>query len=282
MMMMTDEEIEMALLLKAVQLKYGYDFTNYAQASLTRRIRKNLKEENLGRAGELILKILDDPDCFKRFLANLSVNVTEMFRNPAFYLALRTAIAPYLKTYPFLKIWSAGTATGLEAYSLAVLLTEEGLYDNAVIYATDFDEDSLAEARKGIYAASMIKKSTVNYQHSGGKESFGKYFRADYNAVIFRSSLKKNIVFANHNLVCDGVFGEMNLILCRNVLIYFNRALKNKVLKKFYDSLLNNGFLCLGGRETIEFSSVSSDFVTIDKERKIYQKRPGGVAKEKQ
>ena len=270
---MTDEEIEIAVLLEAVRLKYGYDFSNYAKASLTRRIRKNLDASGVKRIVEMIPKILDDKLFFQWFLDNLSVNVTEMFRNPLFYRTLRESVIPYLKTYPFIKVWSAGTATGQESYSLAILLKEEGLLDNATIFATDFNKEVLETARQGIYPAEMMKESTKNYQKSGGRESFAGYFHADYDSVIFNGALKKNMVFANHNLVTDAVFGEMNLILCRNVLIYFDKALQDRVLKLFYDSLRDNGFLCLGPKETIDFSSISDHFILVDKTGKIYQKK---------
>ena len=276
---MTDEEIEIALLLKAIHLKYGYDFSDYAKASLTRRIKKNLQETGAGRIVEMIPKIIDDPEYFRYFLANMSVNVTQMFRDPLFYGAVRDKVVPYLKTYPFIKVWSAGTSTGQEGYSLAIMLEEEGLYDHSTIYATDFDDDVLAVARKGIYSVSMMKESTRNYQKGGGRQSFARYFRADYDSVIFKSSLKQNIVFANHNLVTDGVFGEMNLIFCRNVLIYFNKELQDRVLQLFYDSLRNNGFLCLGEKETIDFSPLANAFTPIDRKRKIYQKKQRAPAK---
>lgn len=270
---MTDEDIEIALLLKAIHLKYGYDFSDYAGASLTRRIKKNFNESGVERIMDMIPRVLDDPVYFRDFLANLSVNVTEMFRNPLFYKAVRENVLPYLKTYPFVKAWSAGVSTGQEGYSLAILLKEEGLYDHSTIYATDFDDNVLAVARKGIYSASIIKESTRNYQKGGGSESFARYFHADYDSVIFNSALKRNLVFANHNLVTDGVFGEMNLIFCRNVLIYFNKSLQDRVLRLFYNSLKNNGFLCLGERETIEFSPLSGYFTPVDKKRRIYQKK---------
>ena len=276
---MTDEEIEIALLLKAIHLKYGYDFSDYAKASLTRRIKKNLQETGAGRIVEMIPKIIDDPEYFRYFLANMSVNVTQMFRDPLFYGAVREKVVPYLKTYPFIKVWSAGTSTGQEGYSLAIMLEEEGVYDHSTIYATDFDDDVLAVARKGIYSAAMMKESTRNYQKGGGRQSFARYFRADYDSVIFKSSLKQNIVFANHNLVTDGVFGEMNLIFCRNVLIYFNKELQDRVLQLFYDSLRNNGFLCLGEKETIDFSPLANAFTPIDRKRKIYQKKQRVPAK---
>ena len=270
---MENEEIEIKVLLEAVKLKYGYDFSGYADASLARRIKKSMEEANYKNISELIPHILYNKDDFHSFFLNLSVNVTEMFRDPLFFLALREKVIPYLKTFPFIKIWSAGSSTGEEVYSLAILLKEEGLYDKTMIYATDFNDVVLDLAKKGIYSIDNIKKHTLNYQKSGGKTSFGNYYHADYDLAIFDKSLKENIVFANHNLVTDEIFGEMNLILCRNVLIYFNMELQDRVFTLFKDSLRTNGILALGSRETIEFSSIAKDFVPMVKERKIYQKK---------
>ncbi|MBF0574006.1 MAG: hypothetical protein HQK69_09645, partial [Desulfamplus sp.] len=217
--------------------------------------------------------IIHDIDFFNLFLRSISVNVTEMFRDPHFFLSIRNTVIPYLRTYPFIKIWAAGVSTGEEIYSLAILLKEEGISDNFVLYATDFNDSALEIAQKGIYPASDMKLNTANYQHSGGKESFAGYFHADYNSVIFDSSLRKNIVFANHNLVSDGVFGEMNMIVCRNVLIYFNRKLQNSVLELFSKSLRINGFLCLGTKESLEFSSSASLYEPIDKTARIFKKK---------
>lgn len=269
------EEVEIDLVIEAILKCYGYDFRDYARASLGRRIRKGLEEAKLTRISELIPHIVHDKDFFKRFVRNLSIHVTEMFRDPLFFKTLREKVIPYLETFPFVKIWSAGIATGEEVYSLAILLKEEGLYDRARIYATDFSDAVLEKAEKGIYEAELIKKSTRNYQKSGGKGSFGNYYYADYDSAIFDRSLRENIVFANHNIVTDGVFGEMHMILCRNVLIYFNSELQNRVLHLFSDSLRGNGFLCLGSKETIEFSDVKNDFRTFVKGQKIYQKTIG-------
>ncbi|OQY12575.1 MAG: chemotaxis protein CheR [Desulfobacteraceae bacterium 4572_19] len=270
---MDNEEIEVKVLIDAVKLKYGYDFSDYADASLTRRVKKSMDEASLTKVSELIPHILYDKDFFHAFFLNLSVNVTEMFRDPLFFLALREKVIPYLKTFPFVKIWSAGSSTGEEVYSLAILLKEEGLYEKSMIYATDFNDVVLDIAKKGIYSIDSIKKNTLNYQKSGGKTSFGNYYHADYDLAIFDKALKENIVFANHNLVTDEMFGEMNLILCRNVLIYFNMDLQDRVFTLFKNSLRPNGFLALGSRETIEFSTIASEFVPTVKERKIYQKK---------
>ncbi|MBF0203258.1 MAG: protein-glutamate O-methyltransferase CheR [Desulfamplus sp.] len=227
------EDIEIKLVLEAVRLRYGYDFTNYAYASMKRRLKKTLEESSMKRFSDMIPMLIQDKNFFRLFLKNISVNVTEMFRDPHFFLSIRQQVVPYLKTYPFIKIWSAGVSTGEEVYSLAILLREEGIYDNCIIYATDFNDNVLETARNGIYPEKDMQLNTSNYQKAGGKESFASYYHADYNSVIFDNSLKKNIVFANHNLVSDGVFGEMNMILCRNVIIYFNRTLQNNVLKLF-------------------------------------------------
>lgn len=270
---MDNEELEINLLLETMRQRYGYDFRGYARASLTRRIHKGLEETEFNRISELIPEIIYNKEFFKKFVRYLSIHVTEMFRDPLFFKALREIVVPYLQTFPFIKIWSAGVSTGEEVYSLAILLKEEGLYDKSRIYATDFSDVVLEKAKKGIYPAELIKKSTRNYQTSGGRKSFGNYYYAEYDSAIFDRSLQENIVFANHNIVTDSVFGEMNLILCRNVLIYFDTKLQNRVLQLFFDSLRPNGFLCLGSKETIEFSEVKDHFVHIKKGQKIYQKK---------
>ncbi len=265
------EDIEIKILLEAVRLRHGYDFRQYAAASLARRIRKCLSDSGLSRISDMIPLIIHDKDFFQGFLHNLSVNVTQMFRDPNFFLTLRRKIVPYLDTFPFIKIWSVGVASGEEVYSLAIILKEEGVYKKALIYATDFNDTVLNRAQKGIYSADSIQTSTVNYQKAGGKTSFAEYYHADYDSVILDRSLKKNIVFANHNLATDSVFGEMNLILCRNVLIYFNKDLQDRVLELLRASLRPHGFLCLGTRESVEFSRVAHDFEPVDKTQRIFQ-----------
>ncbi len=270
---MDNEDIEIKLILEAVRLKHGYDFTNYAYSSMKRRLNKIMLDNGFTKLTQMIPLIIHENDFFKLFLHSLSVNVTEMFRDPSFFLSIRERLIPYLKTYPFIKIWAAGISTGEEIYSLAIILKEEGLCDNFIIYATDFNDNVLDIAKKGIYSAADMRVGTTNYQKAGGKESFASYYYADYNSAIFDSSLKKNIVFANHNLVTDGVFGEMNMIICRNVLIYFNKRLQDHVLELFSKSLRINGFLCLGSKESLEFSTSASLYEPFDKTARIFKKR---------
>jgi len=265
--------IEIDLILEAIYQKYGYDFRNYSKAHVKRRLLNRLVASKLKSISEMQHKVLHEPGFFEQILRDLSINVTEMFRDPGFYLALRSEVIPLLKTYPYLKIWHAGCSTGEEVYSFAILLKEEGLYDRVQIYATDFNTNVLDIAKKGIYPINRIKDFTANYQQAGGKQSFSDYYMADYNSVIFDQSLKKNVVFAEHNLVTDSVFAEVNVIICRNVLIYFNRDLQNKVFNLFADSLINGGFLCLGSKETLQFSTQADAFETVNPHEKLYKKR---------
>ncbi len=267
------EEIEIDLLIDAIFRRYGYDFHQYARASLKRRIWGGFEHSGMEYISQMISKILYDPEFFNLFFIHLSVNVTEMFRNPEFYLSLKKNIVPYLKTYPFVKIWVAGCATGEEVYSLAILLKEVEFYDKCLIYATDFNDEVLEKAKEGIYSIEHIKEYTSNYHSAGGTRSFGEYFHSDHANVIFDRKLKENIVFASHNLVTDDSFGEMNLVLCRNVLIYFTRELQNRVFRLFEKSLCHNGFLCLGRSETLKLSVVANQFHTIDEHEKIFQKK---------
>jgi len=264
--------IELKLLVDAIFLKYGYDFRNYGQAHLKRRILHRQAIEGIGSITEMTRQVIYDQDFFDRLLLDMSINVTEMFRDPSFYLALREYVIPKLKTYPFLKIWHAGCASGEEVYSMAILLKEEGMYDKVQLYATDFNQIILKKAREGIYPVNLIKDYTNNYQKAGGKNSFADYYSASYDSVLIKADLKKNIVFADHNLVLDGVFGEMNMIICRNVLIYFNSKLQEHVTKLFLDSLVHGGFLGLGSKESLRFSKYSQHFKEVVKNEKIYQK----------
>lgn len=267
------EEIEIDALLEVIRLRYGHDFRQYSKASLGRRIRLCQKESGCNNIAEMIPHIIHKPEFFSKFFQSLTVNVTEMFRDPKFFLALREKVIPYLKTFPYVKVWCAGISTGEEVYSLSILLKEEGLYDDKlVIYATDFNDSVLATAQRGIYPVEDIRKSTKRYQEAGGLSSFSNYYRADYDSAIFDKSLRDNIVFANHNIVTDSVFGEMNLILCRNVLIYFDRTLQDKAYKLFHNSLGKNGFLCLGNKESIKFSNIVDKYKEIEERQKIYQK----------
>jgi chemotaxis protein methyltransferase CheR len=267
-----NQNIELQLLLQAIYLKYGYDFRNYAKASVRRRVEHFMKKENLTNFAEAQHKTLYEVSFFERLLLELSVNVTEMFRDPNFYRSFRQNVVPFLKKQPFLKIWHAGCASGEEVYSMAILLKEEGLYNKSQIYATDMNQVILNQAKEGIYLINRLKLYTENYQKSGGKESFSDYYIAHYDHVVMNKSLKENILFSDHNLATDGVFGEMHVIFCRNVLIYFNRDLQNRALGLFNDSLINHGILCLGSKESIRFSEHSNIFVDVDKDEKIYAK----------
>ena len=267
-----NENIEIELLLEAIFQKYGYDFRQYARASIKRRIMHRLAVTKLKSISEMLEKVLYDVNFFETLLLDLSVNVTEMFRDPLFFKVLRKEVIPVLKTYPFLKIWHAGCATGEEVYSFAIILKEEGLYDKAQIYATDFNEVILHKAKQGVISLDQIKQYTMNYQKAGGKESFANYYTAKYNSVLIDQSLKKNIVFSDHNLATDGVFGEMNLIMCRNTLIYFQKELQNRAIGLFKESLCHLGFLCLGTKESLMFSEYEKDFEPVEKKVKIFRR----------
>lgn len=266
------ETIEIELLIEAIFKKYGYDFRNYSKASLKRRFRNKLTLSGLENFSAMQYKILYDKKFFESVLLDLTVNVTEMFRDPSFYCALREKVIPVLKTYPFIKIWHAGCATGEEVYSMAILLEEENLLSSAMLYATDIDDKVLKIARDGIYPIDRIKEYTKNYQKVNGNSAFSDYYTAKYNAAIMNNSLKKNIVFSQHNLVTDGIFGEMHLIICRNVLIYFDKELQNRVLQLFHDSLIRKGILCLGSKESIRFSKVKDAFTEYDGKEKIFKR----------
>ncbi len=266
------ETIELDLLLEGIHRRWGYDFRSYARASLKRRITKCMEDVGLDHLSEMVPRVLHDKAFFDAFLKNLSVTITEMFRDPTFYRALRKHLVDHLKTYPFIKIWHAGCATGEEAYSMAILLQEEGLLDRATIYATDYNDQALDRAKGGMYALEKIQQYTANYVASGGTQSFSDYYRARYGSAKMDPALTERITFSHHNLVTDGVFGEMNVVICRNVLIYFDKTLQNRTLALFADSLCRRGFLCLGSKETLEFSSVSNSFESVAKKEKIYRK----------
>jgi len=266
-------QLEMELLLEALVRQYGYDFRNYNKAHIKRRLIFRMQQLGLKSLSELQHQILHHSNILATILKDLSINVTEMYRDPSFYLSLRKEVIPLLRTYPYLRIWHAGCATGEEVYSFAILLKEEGLYERSQIYATDFNTEVLETAKKGIYPVSKIKEYTFNYQAAGGKNSFSDYYTARYDAVRFDPELRKNIVFANHNLVTDSVFAETHLIICRNVLIYFDRSLQNKVLNLFNDSLIMGGFLGLGSKENIMFSTVQDYFLILNPNEKIFQKK---------
>ena len=266
------EKIEIELVLRAVSDSSGYDLSNYAKASLRRRLHDFRIEEGLDNLSEIIPLIIHDEKALKKLIYKISVTVTEMFRDPHVFKVLREDVLSYLKTYPFVRIWVAGCSTGEEVYSLAVMLAEEGLYDKCQIYATDLNDAALSMAREGIYSGESVKNYSVNYRKSGGKNTLTEYFYSKYDSVIISRDLKKNITFAKHNLVTDSAFNEMNLIMCRNVMIYFNQILQNRVLKLFRDSLYINGFLCLGVRESISLSNMESNFTKVNSRDNIYKR----------
>jgi chemotaxis protein methyltransferase CheR len=265
--------MEIALLLEAVYQKYGYDFRNYSEAHIKRRIRNRMALSGLEDVSQIQSRVLNDEAFAYTFLQDLSITVTQMFRDPCFYKSVRENVIPLLRTYPFIKIWHAGCATGAEAYSMAIILQEEGLYDRTTIYATDFNQQALNRGKEGIFANSLMKEYTANYQLSGGKESFSDYYTSNYDNVIMNQSLKKNIVWANHNLVTDSVFAEVHMILCRNVLIYFDAVLQNKVQKLFHSSLINGGILCLGSKESLRFTDFNESYQELDKKQRIFKKK---------
>lgn len=265
-------DLEMDLLFQAIFQKYGYDFKNYSKAHLKRRIIHRLKLSGLNTISELQNKVLWEKDFYRILLQDLSINVTEMFRDPSFYQVFRETILPVLSTYAHIKVWHAGCATGEEVYSLAIILKEENLLDRSRIYATDFNKNVLELAKQGIYKKQDMELYSKNYLESGGKGQLSDYYNSKYGSVMFDKSLTKNVVFADHNLVTDGVFAEVNLVFCRNVLIYFDKLLQNKVLNLFYNSLAKNGYLCLGTKESIRFTELENSFSVIDKKNKIYKK----------
>lgn len=278
--MMHDQEaiyenlnIEIKLFLEAIYLKYGYDFRDYSQAHLKRRILHRLMLSGVNSISEMQYKLLHDPEFMKEILTDFSINVTEMFRDPKFYLAMRQEIVPVLKTYPFIKIWHAGCSTGEEVYSMAILLDEEGLLERNLFYATDYNENVLKIAKSAEYSKENLNDYRKNYQRSGGKRKLEHYYTETDSNIKFDDRLRRKIVFSEHNLVTDNIFTEVNMIICRNVLIYFNRSLQNRVIKLFRNSLMKGGLLGIGNKESLEFSRYSDAFEFINKEQKIYIKK---------
>ena len=266
------EDLEIQLLLEGILHRYGYDFRHYAPASLRRRICSIVDKESLPSISALQERILREPAYMARFITSRSVPVTSMFRDPSFYRAVRDEVVPVLRTYPFVRIWHAGCSTGEEVYSLAIVLTEENLYDRCRIYATDLSDATLQRARRGIYDLSRMRDYTHHYQLYGGQHDFSSYYTADHARVIFRPRLRKNIVFSQHNLASDGPFNEFNLILCRNVLIYFDRTLRDQVLRLLDSSLCRFGVLGIGRKETLEFSSIASRYGELPSRTRLYRK----------
>ncbi len=269
------ERIEIDLLLEAIFQRYGYDFRSYARASVDRRVRQFLAGTGCSTISEMIPKLLNDKEFFTRLAQYFSISVTEMFRDPFVYRAIREKVVPVLRTYPFFKVWLAGCATGEEAYSLAIMLEEEGLLKKAIIYATDFNDEALDRVREAIYPLDRMREYTTNYQRAGGKTSLSEFYHAKYGSAVMRADLKEHITIANHNLAVDSAFGEVHLVLCRNVLIYFNRDLQDRVLGLFTESLVHGGFLCLGTSEDIQFTGASGDYEVIDRKAKLYKRKIG-------
>ena len=264
----TNEELTELLVL--VQVQYGYDFTGYATSSIKRRVLRFLQMANV-TLYDLKYHITNDPDFFIWFKQSLTVNVTEMFRDPHFYRKLREAVIPVLATYPVIKIWHAGCATGEEPFSMAILLHEAGLLDRARIYATDLNDANLQKAATGIIPLPAMKHYIANYQMTGGTADFADYYTARYDNAIIHNELRRNIIFSQHNLVTDYVFNEFQLICCRNVLIYFNRDLQNHVTDLFCRSMAPLGFLALGTKESLLFSEQRNKFEVVSLKDKIFR-----------
>jgi len=265
-------DIELPLLLEAVYRKYHYDFRGYAAASLKRRLTQAMDRFGCRTLSQLQDRLLHEPELFPALLDFLTVQVSEMFRDPPYFRALREKVVPLLRTYPSLKVWVAGCSSGEEVYSLAILLHEEGLLDRSLIYATDINAGALERAQAGIYDAARIGGFTDNHRESGARSSLSDYYTAAYGKAVFNKSLKANIVFADHSLSTDSAFSEVQLVSCRNVLIYFNRQLQDRVLGLFRESLCRKGFLGLGAKESLRFSSHSYAFSDFAAANKIFQK----------
>jgi chemotaxis protein methyltransferase CheR len=266
------EKIEIELLLEGVYRHYGFDFRAYAFPSLKRRLWKRIEAEGLETVTALHDRVLHDPAMMERLLLDLSINVTAMFRDPGFYAAFREKVVPLLRTYPFIRVWHAGCSTGEEVYSMAILLHEEGLLDRARIYATDINEVVLDRARAGIFPLDKMQEYTQNYQKAGGRRSFSEYYTALYDGARFEPALTRNVVFAQHNLVGDGSFAEFNVIVCRNVMIYFDRELQHRVHTLFFESLAKFGVLVLGSKETLRLSQYEDRYEVLDAREKIYRR----------
>jgi chemotaxis protein methyltransferase CheR len=266
------EKKELDCLLEAVYHRYGFDFREYAPASLRRRINRRVKLEGLSSISALQDRLLREPEVMHRLLLDLSINVTAMFRDPSFHLAFREKVVPLLRTYPFTRIWLAGCSTGEEVYSLAILLEEESLYDRCRIYATDINEEVLERARLGVFPLSKMQDYTRNYIGAGGKRSFSDYYVSAYDGAAFDRSLMRNVVFAQHNLASDRSFNEFHAIVCRNVMIYFERSLQERVFALFDDSLTRLGVLALGHKESLRTSAHRDRYEELDTAERLYRK----------
>jgi chemotaxis protein methyltransferase CheR len=266
------ERIEIELLLEGVFRHYGFDFRSYAYASIRRRLWKRTEAEGLSSISELQARVLHDAAAMERLLLDLTVSVTAMFRDPGFYQVFREDVVPLLRTYPFIRIWHAGCSTGEEVYSTAIVLEEEGLLERTRIYATDINDAVLQQARAGIFPLNRMQEYTENYIRAGGKRSFSEYYTAKYDGALFSPSLTRNTVFSQHNLVTDRSFSEFTIIFCRNVLIYFDRDLQNRVHTLFYDSLVMLGILALGSKESLRFSQYEPCYEKLHPRERLYRK----------
>lgn len=266
------EGIEASLFLEGVYRTYGYDFREYAGASMLRRLRTAMANESVETISALQDRVLHDPACMDRFVRTVAINVTSMFRDPTFFLAFRCKVVPLLRTYPFIRIWIAGCSSGEEVYSMAIVLREEGLYERSLIYATDIITDVLQNAEEGIFPLAKMREYTTNYQQAGGRDDFSSYYRACHENAIFKGDLKENLVFSQHNLATDTSFNEFHVIVCRNVLIYFNKRLQERVLKTFHDSLCTFGVLALGRKESLRISEIEHHFEYIDTAERIFRR----------
>jgi len=266
------EEIEIALLLEAIYRRYGFDFREYAPASLKRRLWRRASAERLTTMSALQDRLLRDSGCMERLLLDLSINVTAMFRDPSFYTSFREHVVPLLHTYPFTRVWVAGCSSGEEVYSLAIVLDEEGLLDRARIYATDINESVIEKARLGVFPLDKMQEYTQNYLKAGGTRAFSEYYLASYDGAVFDKRLVEHAVFAQHNLVSDKAFNEFQVIVCRNVMIYFDRTLQQRVLGLFHESLVHLGVLGLGRKESIRFSDYADRYEELDQVERLYRK----------
>ncbi|MFF2448862.1 CheR family methyltransferase [Neobacillus sp. NPDC058068] len=266
------ETIEIDLLLEAIYRFYGYDFRNYARPFIQRRIWQRVQKENLPSISALQEKILRDSNVMNGLFSDFSINVTEMFRDPYFFKCLRTNLIPLIRDYPEIRIWHVGCSTGEEVYSMAILLQEEGLYEKTKIYATDINTNVLEKAKKATFSLENMQLYTKNYLLAGGTRAFSEYYKVAFDQVVFHPDLQKNVVFAEHNLVTDSSFHEFDLIICRNVLIYFNKDLQNDVHRLLYESLSLSGFLGLGKREGIRFTSYGNCYEEFNTTERLYRK----------
>ncbi len=272
-MLSPEFDIELQLLIDAIYLRYHYDFRGYSPASLKRRLTTAMSRFGCGTLSQLQDRVLHDPTTFPALLDYLTVQVSEMFRDPRYFLSLRQNVVPWLRTYPLLKIWVAGCSTGEEVYSLAILLREEGLLARTLIYATDINTHALQKAQAGVYEADRIAGFTDNHRKSGAPSSLSDYYTAAYGRAVFDKSLREHIVFSDHSLATDSVFAEVQLVSCRNVLIYFDRPLQDRALGLFHEALCRKGFLGIGSKESLRFSTHAERFDEVSREERIFRKR---------